>query len=119
MNELIYEDLDNFINEFTSDKRFLRLIELNKIIKVECGLLISEFKRCEDEYNKALPYKAYLPDFSAIQASLAESKAKLYQNKYVVEYKAMEREISNELDLLSNDLAKSISNKFNLKTVIG
>lgn len=118
MNDLLYEDLDNYINEFTSSPSFIRMLELKKIINEKYIIELGNFNRYKNEYSEALKYKTYYPHFEELKTSLKESKEKLYNMKEVKEYIKLEKSLQIELEKLSNEMAQAISNKFKIKKII-
>lgn len=119
MDNIIYDDLDNLINDITSSEAFLRLKELKKIIDSKYKKEILAFKNAESLYNDALPNKMYYKDFDKLSLDLSNKKAILYDKPEVKEYKLLEGNLNRMLIDLSNDIAAAMSNKFKKKKVIG
>ncbi len=119
MNAIIYEDLDNFLEEFTSQEQFKELLSLKKTIDDKYFKEIMYFKQKEMEYNEALKYESYYDNIEDIKNKLSLAKQKLFEKDEVRRYLKLERLLSQDLVRLSNELAQTFSNKFNLKKIIG
>lgn len=118
MNEILYDDLDNLIDEIVSREEFQRLIELKRIIDEKYDSLIKVYKELSYKYEEALKYSNYYLGFEDLKSQLSNAKEQLYIKLEVKEYLALERQIQNELDEISNEIAKAMSNKFELKKII-
>lgn len=118
MNELMYDKLDQFIEEFTNQEKFLRLKELKKLIDVELEIEIKEFLSSKSKLEEASKYGDYYPGLDKLKVDLSTKKERLYSNSLVKEYLRLEREIQQELDLFTNEMASAISNKISLKKIL-
>lgn len=119
MDNIIYDDLDNLIDEIVGSADFIRLKELKKIIDESYQKEILAFKRAESIYNEAYPNRKYYKDFDKLSANFSNAKAILYSKPEVKEYKALEGRLNSMLISLSNDIAVTMSNKFKKKRIIG
>lgn len=118
MNDILYNAIDEFIEEFTQRADFTRLIELKKEIDIKLKQEVLEFKKAKDKYEEALKFGSYYPGLDKIRGELSKSKENLYSNELVKEYIKLERQIQKELDCFTNEIAKTISNKIDLKKII-
>lgn len=118
MNDLLYDDLDNLIEEIISSDDFKRLKELQYIIDNKYIKDILRFKRCESLYNEALPNKEYYSNFEELKSNLSNAKSILYSYDEVKEYISLERKINDLLVDISNDIASTMSNKFKTNKIL-
>lgn len=118
MNELMYDKLDEFINEFINNEEFKRLKELKKIIDLELKDEIKDFNIASYKLEEASKYGKYHPDLERLRKDLSLKKEALYSNPLVKEYLKLERLIQNELDSFTNEMALAISNKIGLKKIL-
>ncbi len=112
MNDLLYDDLDNLIEEIINSDDFKRLKELKYIIDNKYIKDILKFKRCESLYNDALPNFKYYSNFEEIKLNLSNAKNILYSYPEVKEYLSLEKKLNTLLISISNDIASTMSNKF-------
>lgn len=118
MNNLLYDDLDNLIDELTNKPEFKRIKELKNIIEKKYFILISNFNVVKDKYEQALPMKKYVSDFDQICNELSNVKNELYSKPEVVELHMLEAKLEKKLALISNEIAGAMSNKFKQSKII-
>lgn len=118
MNELLYDKLDEFVEEFTNKEEFKRLKELKKLIDIELKSEIKDFLNANDKLKEASKYGPYYPGLDKLRVDLSNKKEKLYSNPMVIEYLKLERQIQTELDEITNEMSSVISNKISLKKIL-
>jgi len=115
MESKLKEALDDIVKEFTSSAEFNEYIELGKKIENEYQREVLMFNTAKE---KLLEVKAYTKDLTIYEKALADAKFKLYSIPDVKRYKELENKLQKELDIMSNDIAAHLSNKFKKKRVI-
>lgn len=108
----IIEDVYNLCDAIKKDKKYIRLLELEKEIEDNYKLEIDEFNEAKEKYSEALKYGNYHPSLGEYEKKLSEKKAILYNKEQVKEYNLLYREIQNEIDDIVNKIKASISSSF-------
>lgn len=121
MNGKILENTYELVDEIKQEKSYLRLLELKSIIASNEDLknLIATFNKVKIKYDDVIKYGKYHPDLKKVQQELSKTKEILYSNDIISEYKKVEKEIQKNLDLISSEIAKSVSNKIKHPNEIG
>jgi cell fate (sporulation/competence/biofilm development) regulator YlbF (YheA/YmcA/DUF963 family) len=121
MNDKILENTYELINEIKSGKTYKRLLELKSIIEQDEELvkLIEKFNKIKTQYDEVLKYGKYHPDLKKVQIELSKIKETLYSNVIIVEYKELEKKLQSNLDLISSEIATSVSSKIKHPNEIG
>ena len=118
MNNLLYDDLDNLIDELINKPEFKRIKELKVIIEDKYYNLISKFNVAKDEYEKSLPLRNYISNVDQICNELSNAKNELYSKDEVIELHQLEAKLEKELAHISNEIAGAMSNKFKQSKII-
>jgi hypothetical protein len=113
-----FDMADKYYNELSNNPLYIRLKELNEIIKKEYGLLIIGFKTNESYYNEALEKNYPKNVIEELKKKYIDSKIALQSKPLVKEYKELELKINEMINNDFNEIKSSISNKFKLTTSI-
>ncbi len=109
MTEIImqaYETADEIVN----DPRFKRIVTLNKLIDQLYPNEINAFEEAKIKYDNVMSTGGkYHPDFKKVTKLLSETKAALYNQKEVLEYRQLEREFEQDLNTFIFDMTSKIS----------
>ena len=71
-----------------------KMMEENEVI-----LLISNYQRCQDEYNDCIKYNL---DTKEVVKKISDAKIKLYENVVVKEYQELYLKLNEELNKISD-----------------
>jgi len=74
-------------------------------------LLLAEYHRVHDEFEQALKYKDYYPDFEKIRARLQELKLKVVNYPLFKQYKQAEKRLVTYLDEIEYRLKQLVNIK--------
>lgn len=114
MNKLLYDDLDAYINELTGSPDFKEMLRLKALIDEKYIEQVAKMQMAKERYFEAMKYQEYYTNFNELRDDYQRKKQELFSLGEVKRYIALERKIDNELKDISNQLAASMSNKFNL-----
>jgi cell fate (sporulation/competence/biofilm development) regulator YlbF (YheA/YmcA/DUF963 family) len=111
----------DLIDEIKGTKDYKRLLELDKLLKTDSTLieLIESFQKIKVKYEETSQYGKYHPDLKRVQLELANKKQEVYTNPIIKEYKQLEKDLQNRLDLISKELATCVSSKIKHPNEIG
>ncbi len=121
MKENVIHALYDLVDEIKDKKEYHRLVELKKIIETD-PLIISQtaaFNKAKTKYYEVTKYGKYHPDLKGVKQELAKAKEALFTNEIVKEYKQLEKEIQKTLNIISKEIAKSISLKVKYPNELG
>ncbi len=106
-------------DEIKKTPTYLSLIALKKRIECEKSTLLKEFKEAKEKYYEALKYGNYHPDLKKYQANLMAIKTKLFNDDLVFEYKNLERQLQQQLNNITNQIKKVVSEEIALVNELG
>ena len=106
-------------DEIKKTPTYLSLIALKKRIECEKSTLLKEFKEAKEKYDEALKYGNYHPDLKKYQANLMAIKTKLFNDDLVFEYKNLERQLQQQLNNITNQIKKVVSEEIALVNELG
>ena len=115
MDDKLYDILDEIVDSFSNLDVVKEYKNLNKIVEEKYALDILYFQSAKEKLEEN---KKYSSSLSKYEKSLSLAKEKLYSYPEVKRLKECENIIQKELDKLSNDISKKLSNKFRQKRVI-
>jgi cell fate (sporulation/competence/biofilm development) regulator YlbF (YheA/YmcA/DUF963 family) len=115
MDSKIYDILDDIALEFLNEDIVKEYKELDKIINEKYAKDILAFNTAKEILEEQ---KKYSSDLSKYTKALSDVKNRLYQYPEVKRYNELYNIISKNLVEISNEIAKSYSNKFKEKKVI-
>ncbi len=121
MEEKVIRALYNLVDEIKTEKAYLRLIKLKKIIETD-PIIISQvqaFNKAKTKYYEAAKYGKYHPDLKITKQELAKTKEALFINEIVKEYKQLEKEVQTSLNTISKKIAQSVSPKVKYPNELG
>ena len=121
MKQEIIEKTYELVDEIKKQTSYQKLIELKNIIEKNKEIieLINTFEKLNIKYTEVVKYGKYHPDLKRTQQEFSEAKIALYTNPLVKEYKALEKELQKELDLISSEIATSVSKKIKHPNELG
>jgi len=109
MTEIIMQAYET-ADEIVSDPRFKRIVTLNKLIDQLYPNEIKAFDEAKIKYDDVMSTGGkYHPDFKKVTKLLSETKAALYNQKEVLEYRQLEREFEQDLNTFIFDMTSKIS----------
>ncbi len=121
MKQEIIEKTYELVEEIKQKKDYKRLLELHQIIETDSTIqeLINTFIKYNDKYEEVTKYGKYHPDLKKVQQEFSSAKEKLYTNVIVKEYKNLENKLQKELNIISKEIAISISQKIKHPNELG
>ena len=121
MKQEIIEKTYDLVEELKQKKEYIRLLELHKKIQSDSTIqtLINTFVKYNKKYEEVTKYGKYHPDLKKVQLEFAKAKEDLYTNETVKEYKTLENQIQKDLNIISKELATSISPKIKHPNELG
>ncbi|MGX7023632.1 YlbF family regulator [Vagococcus hydrophili] len=113
-NEDFFE-IENLVNELSvellNSQHVLEYVSIYKEMdqSTEVDVVLTEFLKAKESFEKIEPYGKYAPDFKEKRRELRQKKRLLDTNDLVSSFKYQETSLQNMLDYVTHDLAKAIS----------
>lgn len=109
MTEIVMQAYE-VADEIIKDERFQRIAKLNKLIDQLYPNEIKAFEEAKILYDDVMQTGGkYHPDFKKTTLLLSETKAKLYNQKEVIEYRQLEREFEQDINAFIFEFTSKVS----------
>lgn len=109
MTEIVMQAYE-VADEIIRDERFQRIAKLNKLIDQLYPNEIKAFEEAKILYDDVMQTGGkYHPDFKKTTLLLSETKAKLYNQKEVIEYRQLEREFEQDINAFIFEFTSKVS----------
>ena len=115
MKQEIIEKTYELVDEIKSQDSYKKILELKKEIDSNHGIQ----ELVNKKYGEVSKYDKYHPDLKKVKQDFSNAKIALYTNDVVKEYKELEKELQQELDHLSTEIAVAVSSKIKHPNELG
>ncbi|WEG72895.1 YlbF family regulator [Vagococcus intermedius] len=88
-----------------------QLIETSKITQEH----VKDFSRAKESFEKIEAYGQYAPDYKEKRRALRATKRQLDMDNNIVEFRIYERDVQESLDLVTYEIAQSISSNIKIE----
>jgi len=121
MKQEIIEKTYELVDEIKAQDSYKRILVLKNEIdnNPQINELVKTFQKLNEKYEEVTKYGKYHPDLKKVKQDFSTAKVNLYTHDVVKEYKALEKELQRELNLISTEIAVAVSSKIKHPNELG